>query len=699
MPGPAFGPYPERQGRHATAAQALADARHSRTAWGRLGAPAGPGTLQQPPPAAASKPLKTLSPEIFDGGWLGSKLGSELQTGFQALRAALLPGRDSRAFVARVRAAQARVPAVGSAAFAVQLRALRAELGLQGLVGPVLEQALGFVLAASRGVLGVQCFNTQLQAARILLSNRLAEMATGEGKTHAVMLAAATAALAGVPVHVITANPYLAARDAAALAPLYQTLGLTVAAVLPAQADEHRRQAWGADVAYTTARDLVFDYLRDRQRAEGAVPLLRGLCMALIDEADSVLLDEAATPFVLAEEAHDAPTLRRLRAALAAARRLQAGVHYTTQPAVCRAQLTAAGLQACPVDAGPGRDPLWAHDHHRRELVETALAALHLVHNQVHYLIQAGRVEIIDPTTGRITPGRRWSQGLHQLIELSQGLAPSPEQRTTAQLSFQRFFPRYWRLAGTSGTLSESRAELLRTYGLVVQSVPLRQPCQRRAGCWHLWADDHLRWAAVARAVAAAHGVGRPVLVGCDSLADADRLCAMLTTLGLRHQRLDARQDAHEAQCVARAGSLGAITVATRLAGRGTDIRLGLGVTELGGLLIIDAQANGSPRVDRQLHGRCARGGEPGEVLRHQSLQAPLFVQHLHPWLLAALRAVAALPPFRVGRAAALPGWLAAPLLSGLQRHVQAQQRRQRQALAQHDDQVSRQLGFGGRFE
>ena len=647
MPGPAFGPYPERGAGNTPQRR-----------WPAVG-------------AAAAQPAPLPGPMQW-----------------------LLRGRGQSRFVARVRQAQAAVPAVGSAAFQSHVRALRAELGLQGLTGAVLEQAFGVVMAAARDTLGLQLFETQVQAARILLDNRLAEMATGEGKTHAVMLAAATAALAGVPVHVVTANAYLAARDATALAPLYLALGLKVAAVRPAEATERRREVWRADVAYTTARDLIFDYLRDCQRAEGQPPLLRGLCMALIDEADSVLIDEACTPFILAEEAHDAPTLRRLRAALAAARRLHLGLHYTAQPAVCRAQLTAAGWRACPADAGPARDPLWTHDHHRRELVETALAALHLYRNHVHYLVQDGRVEIIDPTTGRVTPGRRWSQGLHQLIELTQGLAPSPEQRTTAQMSFQRFFPRYWRLCGTSGTLREARAELLHTYGLAVQPVPLRLASRRRDAGHRLWADDNLRWAATARAVAAAHGTGRPVLVGCDSLADADRLCALLGTLGLQHQRLDARQDAQEAHCVARAGAVGAITVATRMAGRGTDIRLADAVSELGGLLVIDAQTNGSARIDRQLHGRCARGGEPGQVLRLQSLQAALYVQELHPWLLRGLQQLAASGP-----AAAVPGWLAAPLVCALQWRVQTRERRQRSALARHDEQINRQLGFGGRFE
>ncbi len=674
MPGPAFGPYPERSG--------------------STGAP------QRWLPVAAVAARQAALPNQLLVAVHGVLRGA----GLGAL-ADWAGGRPGNGFLHRVHKAQGQVPAVGSAAFEAGLSDLRAELGLQGLAGPVLERAFGFVLAATQDTLNLRLFDTQIKAARLLLSNRMVEMATGEGKTLAVMLAAATAALAGVPVHVVTANAYLAARDAVALAPLFQALGLTVAAARPNEPVDSRRMVWAGDVAYTTARDLVFDYLRDRQRADGQPPLLRGLCMALIDEADSVLLDEACTPFVLAEEVHDAPLLRRLRAALAAARRLQAGLHYTTQPAVCRAELTDAGFEACPADAGPSRDALWAHDHHRRELVEAALAALHLYRDQVHYLVQDGRVEIIDPTTGRITPGRRWSQGLHQLIELSRGLAPSPEQHTMAQMSFQRFFPRYWRLAGTSGTLSEARVELMQSYGLAVHRVPLRQRSRlkpagwRRLGSWQLWADDRQRWAAVARTVAAAHGLGRPVLVGCDSLAEADHLCAVLSTLGLEHQRLDARQDAQEAQCVARAGALGAITVATRMAGRGTDIRLAPGVAELGGLLVIDAQANGSPRIDRQLHGRCARGGEPGQVLRLQSLQAALFEQHLHPWLLHGLQMLAGLAVFGARRDAALPGWMAASLLAAVQWRVQAGQRRQRQTLVRHDEQVCRQLGFGGRLE
>ena len=674
VPGPAFGPYPERR-------------------------------LQ----AGASRP-----PVMYGLRGLHGLQGVQGLQGLQIWQGTLWTTlwAPRRNFVARVRQHQARWLALGSAPgsdhFNTQLQGLRAELGLVGLNGVALEQAFALVLNACEAVLGLQLYDTQLLAARILLDNRLAEMATGEGKTHAAMLAAATAALAGVPVHVVTANPYLAARDAAQLAPLYGALGLRVAAVSPSDGDEQRRAAWAADVTYTTARELIFDYLRDRQRVQshphpqpnpaGQPPLLRGLCMALIDEADSVLIDEARTPFILAEAHVDKAAQRRWRAALAAARRLREHEHFELRHDQPRATLNPVGVAACAADAGPTRDPLWCHDHHRVELVQTALAALYLYQADVHYLVTQGQgqgqVEIIDGTTGRVSPGRRWAAGLHQLIELKEGLEPSPVQRTTAQLSFQRFFPRYWRLCGTSGTLSEARRELARTYGLKVQAVPLRVANQRHVAGDYLFAQQRQRWTMVVRAVAMHHSAGRPVLVGCDSLADADTLCRLLQGQGLPHQRLDARQDAAEAACIAQAGQRGAITVATRLAGRGTDIRLAPGVAELGGLHVIDAQANGSARIDRQLHGRCARAGEPGLVLRLQALDAPLYTQELPALLLRLLQRWA-----RSRRDHDLPGWLAQRLRRWVQARVQAREQRQRQALLQQDQDISRQLGFGGRIE
>lgn len=614
---------------------------------------------------------------------------------------ALFAGRSRQRFVAAVRREEATLDAFGSQDFDRQLQALRARLGQRGFVEPVLATAFAAVARVAQCTLGLRLFDTQLIAARILLANRLAEMATGEGKTHAAMLAAATAALAGVPVHLVTANPYLAARDAERLAPAYAALGLRVAAIRPGDDDAARRAAYRCDIVYCTASDLIFDYLRDRGAAPGTPPLLRGLCMALVDEADGVLIDEARTPFILAEQQHDAAAEQRHRAALALARSLRPGEHFSLDASQRQARLAPAGQQACAAAAAadPGAaGALWAHRRFRDELVERALTALHLYQRDVHYLLRepagTGRreVAIIDATTGRVAAGRRWANGLHQLIELKEGCPPSPLQTTRAQLTYQRFFPRYWRLAGMSGTLREARHELRQIYGLVVEPVPLRLPCRRSHQPARIYADAATRWDAAVAEVAQAHAAGRPVLIGTDSVADAQHLSNRLHAAGLPHQRLDARQDAGEADCIARAGAAGCITVATNMAGRGTDITLGPGVASRGGLHLVACQQNASARIDRQLHGRAARTGDPGSVSTVLSLDQGLLAQRLPAACGALLRRLAP------GRQP-LPVWLARPLLAWVQAGEERRARWQRAQLLQADRRMLRSLGFGARAE
>ena len=630
VPGPAFGAYPERAAR-------AGDASHARGAAGRFGR------------------------------------------------------RHAHAtFVAQVRQHDAETPAFGSIAFAEALHALRAALGHAGFEDALLARAFALLSHASRATLGVTPFDTQLVTARLLLGERLAEMATGEGKTLAAMFAAATAALAGVPVHLVTANPYLATRDAGRLAPICAALGLTVRALQPGDDEPKRRAAYAADIVYCTAKDLIFDYLRDRGAAR---PVMRGLCMAIVDEADSVLIDEARSPFILACEVHDAAGDARCGEALAIARRLKPVEHYELDPATRRATLTALGQQSCLSDDPAARaDPVWVHRRQRREQVEAALAALHLYRGDVHYLVRNGQVEIIDPTTGRIAEGRRWANGMHQLIELKEGCAPSPSQRTTAQLTYQRFFPRYWRLSGMSGTLSEARRELRSIYGLAVERVALRVPSRRRHAPPRVYANDEARWRAVVTTVALAHGAGRPVLVGTESLVDSEQLCARLQRLDLPHQRLDARQDQHEAECIARAGAAGCITVSTNLAGRGTDIALGAGVAGRGGLLVIACQQNASARIDRQLHGRAGRAGDPGSVMTLLALDHGLLAQRVPGSMRRALA--------RFGAAdAPLPGWLGSALLQGLHALDERRGRAERVRLARSDHDLRRGLGFGAQVD
>ena len=375
--------------------------------------------------------------------------------------------RRLQAFVAAVRAA---APAVTPDA----LRGVRLALQQGGLTDATIAPAfalIGRTLETSRGTTP---YDGQLIAARHVLDNRLAEMATGEGKTLTVALAASCAALAGIPVHVVTANDYLAARDAEALREVAAALGLSVGCITEATDPAARRSAYACNITYCTAKELVFDYLRDghqsgrqaglQQRvaalSDGARParLLRGLCLAIIDEADSILVDEARVPLILsAPSASVAPGFWSEALALAAP--LQTPADYRLEPAARSVSLTPAGA-ARVAAASRSLSAAWQHRLHREDTVRLALAALHLYRVERDYLIRDGALALIDQTTGRVSPGRAWSRGLHQLVELKEGLAPTQPTVTVAQISYQRYFARYHRLGGLSGTLREARGEL-----------------------------------------------------------------------------------------------------------------------------------------------------------------------------------------------------------------------------------------------
>ncbi len=615
--------------------------------------------------------------------------------------------RARRAFVEKVHAAQAGLPAPSSGEFVRAVHEARAELGRCGFTDAALARGFALVRASCAHLIGIELYDSQITAARVMLDDRLAEMATGEGKTHAALLAAATAAMMGIPVHVITANDYLAARDAGELAPVFRFLGLSVGCVVAQMPDGERRDAYAQDVCYCTAKELIFDYLRDRTRGGGAAdgelrarlrgqagadplsaPLLRGLCLALIDEADSILLDEARTPFVLARTDADPEQAAAHRAALELARSLTPGFDFGLRQAVRAAELTAHGRRHIEVAAAE-LEGIWRIRRFREEVVEQALAALHLYRRDVDYVVGAGKVEIVDPNTGRVAQGRVWSRGLHQLIELKEGCEPTPAQRTVAQLTFQRFFPRYLKLGGMSGTLSEARAELLAVYGIDVEPVPLRTPSRRRQMPTRVFTSAKLRWRAVIASIRRQHAAGRPVLVGTDSVADSERLSRMLRRLGLAHRVLNAVQDAGEADLVAQAGEAARITVATNMAGRGTDIKLAPAAAAAGGLHVISCQHNASRRIDRQLHGRAARQGDPGSVETLLSLQEGLLLRHLSAKSRGLLSAAAR-------RDGALPERLSRALVRHVQRVEERRARTDRARVMKNDEEMDRRLGIGG---
>jgi preprotein translocase subunit SecA len=545
------------------------------------------------------------------------------------------PGRYHR--IAReAQCAAATWERISGEAHTIRVAELRARLRRQGLEHDALADALGCVADAARRSLGVRLYATQLFAAAVLLDRRLAEMATGEGKTHAAGAAAAVAALAGIPVHVITANDYLVARDADALAPWYAALGLQTGYVVAALDETQRRIQYRGHVVYCTARELVFDYLRDGlttpgrhelvQRAsaltaDAAPPRLRGLCMAILDEADNVLLDEAVTPLVLSAAQANPERRAFLWQALALARELRNAEDFTAEPAARRAHLTERGRERLARLSAPLGAP-WRMRRRAEEAIAMALAALHLYRCDRDYVIVDDRIVIVDPHTGRAAPGRAWSQGLHGLIELKERKPLSADTRTLAQITYQRFFPRYLRLCGMSGTLREARRELSSVYGLSVVEVPLRRPSRRQRLPAGLFDTGPQRWQPLIDRIRELHASGRPVLIGTGSVSDSEALGCALAQAGIPHRVLNARHHAEEAAIVAHAGRCGAVTIATQMAGRGTDIVLEPEARELGGLHVIDCQDAAARRLERQLAGRCARQGDPGSFERWMPLDS-----------------------------------------------------------------------------
>jgi preprotein translocase subunit SecA len=644
----------------------------------------------------------------------------------------------------------------------VALQDTRSLLLRQALSPQALAQALALVSRVAEHSLGLRPFDTQLLAARAVLQNSLAEMATGEGKTLAVALAAAVGALAGMPVHVVTANDYLVARDAQHLAPLYSALGLSVGFVVQPDAAAARARAYACSITYVSAKELVFDYLRDglqegsqpgsqpgpqagsrgaafgrlsgRRSEAPAAPLarlqntaattppalLRGLCMAIVDEADAVLIDEARVPLILSQATPEAESQAHAQQALQFAAGLQWDLDFKLNAMALTAHLTDAGrarLQAAACDLLNGSatteaDAAWRHPQHREHAVCMALVALHGLQRDKHYLVREVKaqapvqaqaqgpaqsqfqVQIIDAGTGRVAEGRAWSQGLQQLVEIKEGCATSPSLSTLAQLTFQRFFARYLRLGGLSGTLCEARTELMAHYNTPICRVPLRRPSQRRVLPTRLFKDANCLWQAVATEVLVLQRSQRPVLIATDSVADAQTLAALLlqqlpSAAAQQLQCLTARNDADEARLVAQAGQRGAITVTTNMAGRGTDIELGPGVAGLGGLHVICCQLNSARRIDRQLAGRAARQGDPGSVQTLLSLDNALLRQGLPAFVRARLQTVAQ----------QLPSWAVKALARWPQWAEEQNQQLQRQRLMAADERTERQLSFGAAFE
>lgn len=659
--------------------------------------------------ARPALPARYLYPERPD--WRDGKLdrfGRAVSGAVIARAPGLYLGQPHR-IVRAVNAEGKRFDGLDLAALRAELPKVRGDLRRTDMDEASIARAFALLRRASELILGMRHFDVQLIGGYALLKGAVAEMETGEGKTLTATLPAATAALAGIPVHVVTVNDYLAERDANIMRPLYSFLGLSLGIIKHGLNHEQKQAAYGCEIAYCTNKELAFDYLRDRmllgrdsgniklkfealqgEASRSARLLLRGLHFAIVDEADSVLIDEARTPLIISGESDGEAEAASIADAAAVAAQLVEGEDYRIIRDQRRVELTGRGkahLEA--LTAGMGR--MWRILAVREELARMALTAQHLFHRDEHYLVRDGKVQIIDEYTGRVMEDRFWGRDLHQLIEIKEDCEMSSHRVTLARITYQRFFRRYRRLAGMTGTAREVASELWSVFGLPVYAVRTNRPVRRQYAKPVVCPSLDEKWLRVTTIVAKLHERGVPVLVGTRSVAASETASVYLEAAGLPHRVLSAAQDTEEAEIVAAAGELGRITVATNMAGRGTDIKLADGVVERGGLAVVLTERHDSARIDRQLAGRSGRQGDPGLVLTVLSLQDSLLEVLGDGVLLQPLQSLSRTPLFR--------GFVSRQILRLAQETAESSHSRMRRDLLKHDRNLGRTLAFSGSLE
>lgn len=513
----------------------------------------------------------------------------------------------------------------------------------------------GFALAceATRRVWGIEHYPVQLMGGLGLLERGIAEMQTGEGKTATAVPPVFLRALLGHGCHVITANDYLAQRDAEWTAPIYTLLGLTAGCVQANMPPDQRRQAYACDITYGTAKEMGFDFLRDRLARDaarslpaatepGAAPgvVQRGHYFALIDEADSILIDEARTPLIIAlSQPNDAATVNLYRWANRASQALKLGDDYLYDPAQRSAWLTDDGCRTVMLMTKPAVLDSLDSEHIFRQ-VERALCAQFAFVRDRDYVVVDDEVQIVDESTGRIMEGRKWEEGLHQAIEAKEQLTITPRTQSAAQITSQRFFQQYRYLAGMTGTAVPVSRELKRTFRLQTTVIPTHRPCLRQGLPTRVFTTRIAKMQAMRAVIEDLAGQGCSVLVGTPSVAWSEQLGELLREHRIPHEILNARFHDREAEIVKVAGEPGRVTIATNMAGRGTDIKLVDAVRANGGLHVLATELHSSTRIDRQLIGRSARQGDPGVYQFFLSLEDELL-RCLKPQVVARMRAKA----------------------------------------------------------
>jgi len=486
----------------------------------------------------------------------------------------------------------------------------------------ILPEAFAVVREGSRRVLGMRHFDVQLIGGMCLHDGRIAEMRTGEGKTLVATLPVYLNALTGKGVHMVTVNDYLAKRDSEWMGRLYRFLGLSVGLIAHDMDFPERKFAYSCDVTFGTNNEFGFDFLRDNMVIDERQMVQRPLHYAIVDEVDSILIDEARTPLIISGPGQKSTDIYVKMAHAVAG--LKEGVDYKVDEK--QKTISPADSAVPKVEKLIGVQNLYAPENiEYSHCFTAALRAKALMKRDRDYIVKDGEVIIVDEFTGRIMPGRRFSDGLHQAIEAKEGVKVQRESQTLATITFQNYFRMYDKLAGMTGTAKTEEDEFLKIYNLPVVVVPTNKPVRRVDYPDVIYKTKRAKYKAVGKAVAEIHAKGQPVLIGTTSITQSEELSTILRHLGIEHNVLNAKNHEREAQIVADAGQKGAVTIATNMAGRGTDIKLGEGVEELGGLFIVGTERHESRRIDNQLRGRAGRQGDPGASRFYLSLEDDLL--------------------------------------------------------------------------
>ncbi|HZZ44944.1 MAG TPA: hypothetical protein VFE58_18545 [Tepidisphaeraceae bacterium] len=554
---------------------------------------------------------------------------------------------------ARVSALEPEIKLLSSSRFREEVDRLRDLARVNRLQGPEYDRAFAVAREAVLRAIGLRPYDVQIMGAMAMCTGAVSEMATGEGKTITAAMAGAVWSWYGRPVHVITVNDYLVKRDAEEMTPIYKMMGATCGHVIHETTPQERIDHYRRGIVYCTSKELVADFLRDQlalgnlrsagQTATGMLMtgprqmqlMIPGLFRVIVDEADSLLIDEAVTPLIISNSPDDEPNADLYKAAWDLAQVMTPDKDFIIDKTVRSVDLLPRGqdrLDELSADSG-----FWRGKRRREELVTQALTAKYCFIRDEQYLVdEEGKVQIIDEFTGRIMADRSWRHGLHQAIEVKESVPCTADKENLARLSFQRFFRQFPIMGGMTGTAWEAGAELWQIYQRPVIRIPTNKPCIRIQLPTRMFDTMNEKWEAVVERVIELNDKGAPVLIGTRSVLASEEVSRRLSGARRAHRVLNATQSKVEAEIVSQAGQKAQITVATNMAGRGTDIKLPKGVVDVGGLHVISTEPHGSYRVDRQLFGRAARQGDPGSAQMFTCAEDDLYLRHApklrHTW-------------------------------------------------------------------